>query len=79
MTLPRRELCIIAAALLAAGGFFVLPRYLPAVWVPFGPAPRDITRALPDGAEPPAAVNESLARCMKAVRKTWPDIKLPKS
>ena len=31
------------------------------------------------GRVPPAAVNESLARCLKAVRKTWPDIKLPKS
>jgi len=29
------------------------------------------------GREPPAEVNEGLARCLKAVRKTWPDIKLP--
>lgn len=30
------------------------------------------------GREPPAAVNEGLARCLKVVRKIWPDIKLPK-
>ena len=30
------------------------------------------------GREPPAEVSEGLARCLKVVRKTWPDIKLPK-
>ena len=29
------------------------------------------------GGEPPAEVNEGLAQCLKAVRRTWPDIKLP--
>ncbi len=30
------------------------------------------------GREPPAGVSEGLARCLKVVRKTWPEIKLPK-
>ncbi len=29
------------------------------------------------GREPPAEVNDALARCLEDVRKTWPDIKLP--
>ncbi len=31
------------------------------------------------GRKPPAELNEGLSRCLKVVRKTWPDIKLPKS